>query len=357
MAASTPVGTVLREYASLVPGRLIRRYKRFLADIKIGNELVTVHCPNTGPMTGLLDRAGAPVLLAVSDNDKRKYRHTLEWIKPATSLDWVGVHSAGANALCRELLERRAFPSLGEYNSIKSEVKLGDKTRIDFVLHRSDGREVLVEVKSVTLVELCGEPGAHIAPENQGDETTEDLHGTWPEGEVPVARGTASHHHHVAIFPDTTSERALKHVTELKHAVESSSKKEAVCLMCIQRGDCASFAPAWAKDPQYAAAMQAAVQSGVKVIAFSCRLAPTKKQGNRATEPGTYNVEYCGEVPVNLEHGKAAAAAAATDMGTKSRKRRPPSAPKGKSVKVKGEDGVMTKSVVRFRFEPRISCK
>ncbi|CAG9462458.1 unnamed protein product [Pedinophyceae sp. YPF-701] len=256
-------GLVLKRYEHLVHGRLIKRYKRFLADVRIGDEVVTVHCPNTGPMTGLLDRPEAPVLLSTSDNPKRKYRHTLEWIKPHREQDWVGVHSASANAMCSALLEAGAVSSFGSYMSIKREVVIRKGSRVDFALELEGGDVLPVEVKSVTLARLGA--GSEVAAGDDGDNAEQP-------GPPGAPHETARH---VAVFPDTVSLRAQKHVQELTEYAASgkAGAARAGLLLLVQRGDCAAFEPGWQHDRAYARLLCEAGAGGrVAVVAVACRL-------------------------------------------------------------------------------------
>ena len=151
---------VIHTYARLLPATLSARYKRFLGDVHLGSDVDTtvIHVPNTGPMAGLVERLPSPVLLSVSDNPKRKYEHTLEWMQPEVGAAWVGVHSAKANAMVARLLALDAIPELLPYSGVKAEVRYGaEKSRVDFVLERpavaGAAAACYVEVKSVTLAE------------------------------------------------------------------------------------------------------------------------------------------------------------------------------------------------------------
>ena len=219
--------------STLHPAVLHARYKRFLGDVTLGSDtpstgskddsVTTVHVPNTGPMTGLLDDLPVPVCLSKSSNKNRKYAHTLEWMKVDGT--WVGVHSAKANAMVAALLDSgRLDAHLPKYTRYNREVKLGGSSRIDFeLIDEEKGGRVLAEVKSVTMREAEGS---------------------------------------VAVFPDTKSERAQKHCREL---VEWKEKRDDVdCAMMIyvvQRGDCAAFLPCKEKDPVYYELVKDAVQS------------------------------------------------------------------------------------------------
>jgi sugar fermentation stimulation protein A len=249
----------LFKYEQLVAASLDSRYKRFLGDVRLANDgeaettTTTIHVPNTGPMTGLLDALPASVLLSKSSNLTRKYAHTLEWIHADGA--WVGTHSAKANAFVKVLLQANAIPELLPYTEIKPEIKYGsENSRVDFCLERGDGgKQILAEVKSVTLAE-------------------------------DTEMGTK-----IALFPDTVSIRAQRHVSELTKVVQKGG--EAAMIFLIQRGDCAAFAPCWAKDPVYSNLVVEAVQAGVKVVALVCDLDPAKGE-----------VIFKGTVPINLEY-------------------------------------------------------
>jgi sugar fermentation stimulation protein A len=149
------------KYEKLVAASLVSRYKRFLGDVHLANcnadgeteTRITIHVPNTGPMTGLLDNLPASALLSKSSATTRKYAHTLEWIQAGGV--WVGTHSAKANAFVKVLLQANAIPELLPYVEIKPEIKYGsENSRVDFCLERGEaGRQCLAEVKSVTLAE------------------------------------------------------------------------------------------------------------------------------------------------------------------------------------------------------------
>ena len=222
---------------------LHKRYKRFLGDVTLcgsdadqtdadqtdaddpsTSDIQTVHVPNTGPMTGLLDSLPVDVLLSKSSNAKRKYAHTLEWMRVDGT--WVGVHSAKANAMVGQLLDAGVLDAhLPAFTTYSREVRLGGgkspATRIDFELVNEDnGARCLVEVKSVTM--------------RDGD---------------------------TAVFPDTKSERAQKHVKEL---IEWRQKHggEVMMLMVVQRDDCKRFLPSKQHDPVYYELVRGGVEEG-----------------------------------------------------------------------------------------------
>ncbi|KPQ37966.1 MAG: sugar fermentation stimulation protein SfsA [Phormidium sp. OSCR] len=235
---------VIYDYPPLYSGTLIRRYKRFLADVELVNgEVITAHCPNTGPMTGVCDPA-SPVLLSYSDNAKRKYPYTWEAIQMRDAArTWVGINTSRSNAIVRSLLEQHLIPELGDYGAIRSEVKYGQdgKSRVDFLL---DGeRPIYLEVKNTT----------------------------W-------ARQTQ------ALFPDTVTERGQKHLRELMALVDEA---RCVMLYLINRGDCDRFSPGDDADPTYGKLLRDAVNRGVEVLPCQVQVNPE-------------GLRYLGQVPLDL---------------------------------------------------------
>ncbi len=229
----------------LIKATLIKRYKRFLADVCLpSGEVLTVHCPNTGAMTGCAP-AGANVWLSTSDNPKRKYQHTWEMLETLVG-DWICIHSAKANAVVKEAVERTlsgdvVIKELSGYDSFRSEVKYGaEKSRIDFLLEKSNepnlGEKCFVEVKSVTLrlSELAGNDLG--ADNNKG------------------------------IFPDAVSERGRKHLRELIEMKKQGHR--AVLFFCVFHSGIDSVSPADAIDSKYGDVFREALACGVEVIAY-----------------------------------------------------------------------------------------
>jgi sugar fermentation stimulation protein A len=210
-------------------GTLIRRYKRFLADIRLadGREL-TVHCPNPGSMLGT--RApGSAVRCSTHENSKRKLRHTLEMIRVGRS--WVGLHAAKANELTRRMLDANAYRPFTGYETIQSEVTASEGSRLDFRLegHAEHDAACWIEVKSVTLCE---------------------------------ARR--------ARFPDAVTLRGKRH---LEHLIARKRDGErAALLYVVQRCDADSVAPADDIDPEYSATLREASRLGVEIHALSARV-------------------------------------------------------------------------------------
>jgi len=213
----------------LIEGRLIKRYKRFLADVCLpdGSE-ITVHCPNTGKMTGCAE-PGSRVWLLDSRNEKRKYRYTWELVETEPG-ELACIHSARANKLLAEALEENSLAELAGYGRVESEVALsGGRSRIDFCLHY-DGESkasqlCYLEVKCVTLAE-----------------------------------------HGQGYFPDTVSERATKHLMELIELCKQGH--HAALVFVVQNSAVKQVSPARHIDPRYADACCEAVEAGVQFYAY-----------------------------------------------------------------------------------------
>lgn len=214
----------------LVRGRLVRRYKRFLADVALPEGVVTVHCPNTGAMTGCAE-PGYEVWCSMAANPGRKYPMTLEVV--CTPRGRVGVNTARANALVAEALTENRIAELAGYSEVRREAAIpesdGAGGRLDFLL-RGRGTPCWVEVKSVT---LCDEGG----------------------------RGA---------FPDAASVRALRHLEALVRRRRAGER--AVLLFCAQHTGIDHVTPADEVDPAYAAALRAVAAAGVEVLGYGCRV-------------------------------------------------------------------------------------
>ena len=219
--------------AADLEGRLLRRYKRFFADIETrAGEKLTVHCPNPGSMRGLV-REGAAVRCSSSDDPRRKLRHTLEMIRVGRT--WVGLHTGRANAVAEAALRADGIEALTGYRCLRREVVADHGSRIDFLLenHPEDPRPAWVEVKSVTLAEGS-----------------------------------------LARFPDSVTERGRKHAMALASLVESGARS--VMLFVVQRADCDRVEPADDIDPAYGAALREAASRGVEVLAVGARVSPSR---------------------------------------------------------------------------------
>lgn len=218
------------------PARLLKRYKRFLADVRLpdGNE-ITIHCPNTGSMKNCV-LPDSPCWYSVSDSKTRKYPQTLEVVStPGGHV--AGINTARTNELVEEALRSGVISELQGYGAIKREVVYGDeKSRIDFLLsgHPQDPRHCYLEVKNVTLMEQEG----------------------------------------MGYFPDAVSERGSKHLRELMLMVAQGHR--AVLLYCVQHTGIQSVRAAAHIDPLYATTLRAALAAGVEVIAYTAEIVPTQ---------------------------------------------------------------------------------
>ena len=217
--------------STLVPATLIKRYKRFLADVVMedGSE-ITVHTPNTGSMRGCAE-PGSTVYLRDTQNPKRKYLWSWE-MSTAGSGALVGVSTALANALVEEAIASGLVCDLAEYAHRKAEVKYGENSRIDWFLSDDDRPDCYVEVKNVTMA----------------------------EGEL-------------ALFPDAVTTRGAKHLQELMDMVAQGNR--AAMVYCIQRGDVQAFKPADTIDPTYGALLREAASNGVELYALAAEVLPT----------------------------------------------------------------------------------
>lgn len=243
------MSTLVYEYPPLLRGTLVKRYKRFFADIQLDSgDLITAHCPNTGPMTGVCT-IGAPVYVSQSDNPQRKLPYTWEMIQVNDTVPtWSGVNTSLPNRVIKVALEQHLIPELGEYQRVRSEVPYGqEKSRIDFVLDNGadePGQLIYVEVKNTT----------------------------WTAGDL-------------ALFPDTVTTRGQKHIREL---VSLLPEVQAVMLYFINRGDCTAFAPGDSADRHYGELLRAAIAQGLKVL--PCRFAITPQ-----------TIHYLGLADVNID--------------------------------------------------------
>lgn len=214
----------------LIEGRLVRRYKRFLADVAFPDGSVeVVHCPNPGAMLGL-DTAGARAFVSVSDSRTRKLPMTLEIVEAGGT--FVGINTNRPNALFAAAILAGTVPELAGYDRLRREVPYGRASRVDLVLESPGRPPAYVEIKSVTLMR---QPGL---------------------GE----------------FPDCATARGARHLVELAEVAAGGGR--AVMAFVVQRGDCERVAIAADLDPAYARAFAAAREAGVEVIAYACRITP-----------------------------------------------------------------------------------
>ncbi len=213
----------------LVKGTLIKRYKRFLADIRLENgELVTAHCPNTGAMTGCAE-PGYHVWLRHSEDPKRKLAYTWELAQDFNQ-HWIGINTHNANKLCVEAIKANVITELTGYENLATERKYGqENSRIDILLTDSERPDCFIEVKSVTLLQ------------NQ-----------------------------LGFFPDAKTLRGAKHLRELID--EKRKGNRAVLLFCVQHSGIKTVDVARQIDPDYAALFDQALQAGVEVITYGCQI-------------------------------------------------------------------------------------
>ena len=225
-------GALIWPLEGLVEGVLVKRYKRFLADVELASgEVVTAHCPNTGPMTGVL-RPGGQVRLRHAPSPTRKLAWTWEQAEVIGASGeplWVGINTALPNHLVKATITAGLLePWLGPIASIRAEVPYGlnRRSRIDLLLSPSaanpDQRPIYLEVKNTT----------------------------WTEGDL-------------ALFPDTVTERGQKHLEELTALLPDS---RAVLLPCLSRDDVSRFAPGDQADPRYGELFRQALDAGVEVL-------------------------------------------------------------------------------------------
>ena len=219
----------MRFPAPLVPARLLRRYKRFLADVRFENgESITVHCPNPGRMLGL-DKPGARVWVSKSGLASRKLPYTLELVEADGSL--VGINTLQPNRLAREAIRAGMIEELRGYAVVRPEIRYDQNARIDLLLQDSHRPDCYVEVKNVHL-----------------------------------KRGSG------AEFPDSVTARGVKHLAALRRRVDAGAR--AVMLYVVQRADCDRLGFAADIDPAYAAAAAEAWQAGVEAVCYACEVSP-----------------------------------------------------------------------------------
>lgn len=219
---------------TLQEGRLIKRYKRFLADVELPDgTVVTAHCANSGSMLGCKE-PGSKVFLSPNTNPKAKLDWRWEMLEVGGHL--VGINTSHPNKLAEEAILGGTIPELAGYAKLRREVKYGQNSRIDILLEEPEKADLTatcyVEVKNVTL--------------RVGDE---------------------------AQFPDAVTARGTKHLKELMDMVAEGHR--AVMLYLVQRGDCLSFTPARDIDPTYAETLGQAIEAGVETLCYVCDLSVT----------------------------------------------------------------------------------
>ena len=209
----------------LIPGLFIKRYKRFFVDIKLNSQVITVHCPNTGSMYGLLKR-GNKVWVSKSNNPNRKLKYTLEIIEDQKVK--VGINTHSTNKIVHHALKNNLIKELKNSKEIKPETKFGKNTRFDFLIINKDFK-AFVEVKNVTL----------------------------------------SRNKKKAEFLDAVTSRGLKHINELINAKKKGYK--IFILYLVQREDCNSFSIAKDIDADYAKALAKAVKNNLNLLCYDCK--------------------------------------------------------------------------------------
>lgn len=213
----------------LARGRLVRRYKRFLADVVLDGEAdeITVHVPNPGSMMGLSE-PGSTVWLSRSPSPTRKLPYTLEMVEAGGAL--VGVNTQHPNKLAAETIAAGLVPELSGYDTVRPEVKYGESSRVDLLLQGESRPDCWVEIKGVTLSRTPG----------------------------------------LAEWPDCVSVRAAKHLRELEAVAARGDR--AVVLFVVQRADCEVVRVAADLDPKFADALAQATAAGVEVHAYGCAI-------------------------------------------------------------------------------------
>jgi sugar fermentation stimulation protein A len=231
---------VVRFPVPLVPARLIRRYKRFLADVEIaGRPPVTAHCPNPGSMLGLA-APGAEIWLAPT---RTKLPFRWELVRADGGL--VGINTGHPNALVAEAIAAARLPELAGYAGVRREVRYGENSRIDLLLEAPERPPCYVEIKNVHL----------------------------------------RRHGAAAEFPDCVTARGAKHLGELAAMVGAGAR--AVMVYLVQRGDCDHFSLAADLDPAYAAAFGRARAAGVEAVCYACDISPE-------------GIEVAGALPIRI---------------------------------------------------------
>lgn len=220
--------------APLIPGQLIKRYKRFLADVEFEDgSVITAHCANPGSMLGLAE-PGSAVWLSQSDNPKRKLKYSWELVEVdlGAGPTLVGINTSHPNPLVADAIQSGVIAELSDYPALRREVKYGVNSRIDILLEDNSLNRCYVEIKNVHLMRDSG----------------------------------------LAEFPDSVTARGAKHLGELANMVREGHR--AVMVYLIQRGDAESFSLARDIDPAYGEAFDAAKSAGVEALAYSCEISP-----------------------------------------------------------------------------------
>lgn len=213
--------------SSLKKATLIKRYKRFLADVRLDNdEIITIHCANTGAMTGCAE-PNSIVWYSESTNPKRKLPGSWELTQTVNN-DWICINTMQANLIVKEAIEQQKIAELVDYQQIRSEVKYGhENSRIDLLLQQAELVDCYLEVKSVTLYDANNQYG---------------------------------------YFPDAVTTRGQKHLRELSEMVKQGQR--AIILFLIQHSAIRQFSPAKHIDPTYSHLLAQAIDCGVEVLCY-----------------------------------------------------------------------------------------
>ncbi len=212
----------------LLSGRFVKRYKRFLMDIRAGGHVLTIHCANSGSMEGCLP-ADAEVLASPTVG-RGRLSHVAEWIRGPEG--WIGINTHRSNAIVAEALRERRIAELAAYGTVKPEVRYGENSRVDFLLTEPGLPDCYVEVKNTT----------------------------WPGPDGALA------------FPDSVTERGRKHLRELRARVAKGDR--AVLLFLANRPHGSFVRACHERDPLYAKALAAAHRAGVEILAYRTRIEP-----------------------------------------------------------------------------------
>lgn len=229
----------------LEPGKLIRRYKRFLADVELPTgEVITIHCPNTGSMKNCQE-PGSRIWFSTSENKKRKYPQTWQFIE-VNGKHKVGINTGLSNKLVVEAIENNIITQLQGYETLRTEVPYGEqKSRIDILLSDENKQSCYIEIKNVSL----GEPGG------------------------------------LGLFPDAVTTRGQKHLEELM--LMTSKGARGVLVFCVQHTGIQRVSPADKIDPKYGSLLREALENGVEAYAYRAKI-----------EPHRHRVLLDAEIPV-----------------------------------------------------------
>ncbi len=214
---------------TLIKGKLIKRYKRFLADVELEDgSITTAHCPNSGAMQGLTEPE-TPVWLSKSNNPNRKLPYT--WEMAEANGTFVGMNTSNPNDLVEEAIKNNVIKELESFQNLRREVSYGKNSRIDILLEHADQSLSYIEVKNVHL--------------KRGD---------------------------TAAFPSSVTTRGSKHMRELSEMVQQGHN--AFVIFVVQRNDCHSFEIAKDIDPTYDQEVKKAMQTGVHFLVYACEVTP-----------------------------------------------------------------------------------